>query len=253
MDEPPYDAMPAKQRQGSEAQAADILLELARRTRQRSSTGSCSYEDTKRIHAAAISACGDLVFEEDEQADVSGHHPVDAFPFYDTMVLPTGLVPYTMPSPPVSMPAECGIHVHYRAAAAGHVAMDDSMSSRSTAPTWHGEDDGEEVASAFDKYNEHMTPSGRERKFPCDYPGCLKSFARTDELFRHSRTHYNIRPYTCPECHRAFTRSDHLNTHRRTHTGERPYACTHTGCSRTFARSDELRRHQRVHKNRLLQ
>ncbi|KAF6778564.1 hypothetical protein AHF37_01561 [Paragonimus kellicotti] len=84
-----------------------------------------------------------------------------------------------------------------------------------------------------------------EKAFACQFPNCLKRFARIDELKRHQRTHSDVRQFVCDVCGKGFTRSDHLMTHRRTHTGERPYPCEH--CDRRFARSDERNRHMKVH------
>ncbi|GAA53739.1 hypothetical protein CSKR_103759 [Clonorchis sinensis] len=84
-----------------------------------------------------------------------------------------------------------------------------------------------------------------EKAFLCEFPNCVKRFARVDELKRHQRTHSDVKQFVCDICQKGFTRSDHLMTHRRTHTGERPYPCWY--CDRRFARSDERNRHAKVH------
>ncbi|CAL8076849.1 unnamed protein product [Calicophoron daubneyi] len=91
------------------------------------------------------------------------------------------------------------------------------------------------------------TPKAKplEKAFACQFPNCIKRFARIDELKRHQRTHSDVKQFVCDICSKGFTRSDHLMTHRRTHTGERPYPCTY--CERRFARSDERNRHMKVH------
>ena len=49
-----------------------------------------------------------------------------------------------------------------------------------------------------------------ERPFPCSWAGCLKKFARSDELARHIRTHTGEKNFICPVCNKRFMRSDHL-------------------------------------------
>ncbi|XP_010633426.1 Krueppel-like factor 16 [Fukomys damarensis] len=45
-----------------------------------------------------------------------------------------------------------------------------------------------------------------ERPFACDWPGCDKKFARSDELARHHRTHTGEKRFPCPLCTKRFTR-----------------------------------------------
>jgi uncharacterized Zn-finger protein len=108
------------------------------------------------------------------------------------------------------------------------------------------------------------------KPFPCSV--CTKSFARSDHLAIHMRTHTGEQPFTCETCGKTFTTSGNLATHVRTHTGEKPYVCEtcgraftafstlgvhirkHTGekphvcgvCGRAFAVSNNLTRHQRA-------
>ena len=51
----------------------------------------------------------------------------------------------------------------------------------------------------------------------CEWEGCDKTFARSDELARHKRTHTGEKRFGCPLCGRQFMRSDHLTKHARRH------------------------------------
>lgn len=59
--------------------------------------------------------------------------------------------------------------------------------------------------------------SAGEKPFSCNWEGCDKKFARSDELSRHRRTHTGEKKFACPVCERRFMRSDHLTKHTRRH------------------------------------
>lgn len=61
-----------------------------------------------------------------------------------------------------------------------------------------------------------------ERPFPCVWPNCVKKFARSDELARHTRTHTGEKRFQCPLCNKRFMRSDHLIKHARRHPDFKP-------------------------------
>lgn len=56
-----------------------------------------------------------------------------------------------------------------------------------------------------------------ERPFHCPWPDCDKTFARSDELSRHRRTHTGEKKHVCPVCQKAFMRSDHMSKHHKRH------------------------------------
>jgi uncharacterized Zn-finger protein len=57
-----------------------------------------------------------------------------------------------------------------------------------------------------------------EKPFSCSWPNCDKTFARSDELSRHRRTHTGEKKHVCSICQKAFMRSDHLSKHQKRHT-----------------------------------
>ncbi|KAK9961505.1 hypothetical protein ABG768_009289 [Culter alburnus] len=82
-----------------------------------------------------------------------------------------------------------------------------------------------------------------EKPFRCCWDGCLKRFARSDELSRHRRTHTGEKRFACPVCHSRFVRSDHLAKHARRHlTAKRTpvwqeEVCHLNNISRNFSRN----------------
>ncbi len=56
-----------------------------------------------------------------------------------------------------------------------------------------------------------------EKPFSCSWANCDKTFARSDELSRHRRTHTGEKKHVCSACQKAFMRSDHLAKHQKRH------------------------------------
>lgn len=61
-------------------------------------------------------------------------------------------------------------------------------------------------------------------------------------------------PYICdyPGCGKSFQRSEHLARHKLNHNPKKIFKCTQPGCKKTFVRHDLLVRHLKRHANRLL-
>ncbi|TID19295.1 hypothetical protein CANINC_003724 [Pichia inconspicua] len=60
-------------------------------------------------------------------------------------------------------------------------------------------------------------------------------------------------PYYCtyPGCDKSFQRSEHLSRHKLNHNPKTIFSCTFTGCSKTFVRHDLLNRHLKRHNEKI--
>ncbi|KAJ2993116.1 hypothetical protein HDV02_002626 [Globomyces sp. JEL0801] len=99
-------------------------------------------------------------------------------------------------------------------------------------------------------FNDELNSDGKpDRKFPCPWDGCGKSFLRKTDVTRHLRIHLNDRPFKCvwPDCGKAFMQRSAVKIHYRTHTGEKPNHCPFEGCSKSFNDTSSLARHRRTH------
>ncbi|TKY84876.1 hypothetical protein EX895_005956 [Sporisorium graminicola] len=72
--------------------------------------------------------------------------------------------------------------------------------------------------SAKDNSSGAITVGGKKR-YPCQHPGCDKTFSTSGHAARHNRIHTGQKPYRCtfPGCKARFSRQDNSLQHYRTH------------------------------------
>jgi hypothetical protein len=76
-----------------------------------------------------------------------------------------------------------------------------------------------------------LLPNKPNKPFPCDYPGCNRSFEKANLLRRHSKLHSGDCKSVCSVCQKCFESQSKLDDHYRKHTGEKPFVCTVCGNS----------------------
>ena len=76
-----------------------------------------------------------------------------------------------------------------------------------------------------------LLPSRPTKPFPCDVPGCNRSFEKQNLLRRHSKLHSANCKYVCEVCKKSFESKSKLDDHSRKHTGEKPFNCNLCGNS----------------------
>ena len=76
-----------------------------------------------------------------------------------------------------------------------------------------------------------LLPARPSKPFPCDFPGCNRSFEKANLLRRHSKLHSGDCRSVCSVCSKCFESQSKLDDHYRKHTGEKPFACNICGSS----------------------
>jgi len=87
----------------------------------------------------------------------------------------------------------------------------------------------------------------QERTYPCQHPGCGKSFLTGSRLRRHAAVHEGAERFRCrgyDGCDKSFRKHSTLQRHiRAEHLHQKAFPCTKNGCLSGFDSSGALRRH----------
>ena len=94
-----------------------------------------------------------------------------------------------------------------------------------------------------------MEAGSVDKKFPCTYEGCNRSYKTKGNLKTHFKIHNGDYSYRCDfdGCEKSFVSSYSYKIHHRIHTKEKPYQCESNGCEKKFNTRYRLRAHMRIH------
>ncbi|XP_065225432.1 zinc finger protein 391-like isoform X2 [Planococcus citri] len=103
------------------------------------------------------------------------------------------------------------------------------------------------ICDARYKHNRHKVRHERTHDGPCfECADCGKKFSCKDNLTKHVKVHFGVKPFSCQKCGKKFTRKGSLTQHQRTHTKEKPLKCRI--CNQKFSHQGEKARHERFHR-----
>lgn len=86
-----------------------------------------------------------------------------------------------------------------------------------------------------------LLPTRPTKPFPCQYPGCNRSFEKANLLRRHAKLHSGDCKFICDVCKKCFESQSKQDDHYRKHTGEKPFQC-HV-CGNTFRYKGDRTKH----------
>ncbi|XP_035712354.1 PR domain zinc finger protein 5-like [Folsomia candida] len=89
--------------------------------------------------------------------------------------------------------------------------------------------------------------TAKRLRFPCEFPGCAKTYLTRNAMLKHKRTEHSENPtrFPCTLCSKEFKTRTDLEAHISTHTTEKAYKCC--TCGRRFTQRTTMRSHQATH------
>nr|CAB3267950.1 zic-like protein ZicL [Phallusia mammillata] len=147
----------------------------------------------------------------------------------------------------------CGVIFHDLNDLVGHVTRDHVGGIEQTDHTcyWAGCSRAAKAFKAKYKLVNHLRVHTGEKPFVCNFPGCGKTFGRSENLKIHKRTHTGEKPFPCkfPGCDRRFGNSSDRKKHSYMHNTEKLYTCHYEDCDRSYTHPSSLRKHIRMHES----
>ncbi|CAH8507704.1 unnamed protein product [Schistosoma margrebowiei] len=156
-----------------------------------------------------------------------------------------------VPTIPGSIPKPCSRVFDSVTEIVNHITLEHVGGPEQLDHTCYWKDcirDGKPFKAKYKLVN-HIRVHTGEKPFPCPFSGCMKVFARSENLKIHKRTHTGEKPFVCEfeGCDRRFANSSDRKKHMHVHMNDKPYFCRFKGCDKSYTHPSSLRKHLRVH------
>lgn len=108
---------------------------------------------------------------------------------------------------------------------------------------------GDNFRTGFSLY-QHKRLNHSGRRFPCEFEGCVRTFATASKLKTHTKIHTGTKDFICHICNASYHIKRNLGRHIQVVHKKSRFYCEINGCNASLCNKDNYRAHMRkVHAN----